>query len=257
MTATTTPLPADLRRQYQEEGFFILPAVIPTPMLDMLRQECGIFVERCDREMEARGKTVDGIIHKGKRYFISNRYHESQHLYKFIFSELLAEVCRATLGPQAYLFHEQWVVKGPEQGMKFAWHQDSGYVGYPHRPYLTCWCPLDDVTEANGTVYILPHNRGGTRQTIHTHTQEAGTNDLVGYHGPDPGMPVICPAGSIVAFSSYTLHRSGANTTSKMRRVYLPQYSAAPILRPEGRLHAFAVPFLRDGRIVYDHATDR
>ena len=43
----------------------------------------------------------------------------------------MADVCRATLGDTAYLFWEQYVVKGAEAGMKFSWHQDSGYVGYP------------------------------------------------------------------------------------------------------------------------------
>jgi hypothetical protein len=42
------------------------------------------------------------------------------------------------------------------------------------------------------------------------------TNDLVGYSVDDPGDPVIMPAGSMACFSS-TLHRSGANTTDRVR----------------------------------------
>jgi ectoine hydroxylase-related dioxygenase (phytanoyl-CoA dioxygenase family) len=145
--------------------------------------------------------------------------------------------------------------------MKFAWHQDSGYLKFHdpqtrHKPYLTCWCPLDDVSEKNGTVYLLPHSCGGTRHTIHEHTQESQTNDLVGYTGDDPGIPIVVPAGSIVAFTSFNLHRSGANTTSAMRRVYLPQYSSEPILRADGSLWAMAVPFVRDGKIVYSREED-
>ncbi len=151
----------------------------------------------------------------------------------------MAEVARATVGDEAYLFHEQWVVKGAEQGMKFAWHQDSGYVKWydpktNHKPYVTCWCTLDDVSEENGTVYLLPHSRGGTRGTIIDHFKEEGTNDLIGYTGSDPGDAIIVPAGSIVAFDSMVFHRCGPNKTENMRRIYLPQYSAAPILRPDG-----------------------
>ena len=61
------------------------------------------------------------------------------------------------------------------------------------------------------------------------------TNDQVCYFGSDPGMPVTAPAGSIVCFSSVVIHRSGANTTDRMRRVYLAQYSAEPILNEDGR----------------------
>lgn len=249
MTVTPAMITEKQRQQYHEEGYFILEGVIPPADLAMLREECDMFIAKIDAEMEQRGIETNGISHKGNRYFISNRYKESARLDTFLFGDLMAEVCKATLGDEAYLFHEQFVVKAAEKGMKFAWHQDSGYVGFPHRPYLTCWCTLDDVTEENGTVYILPYSRAGTTNLIE-HKREEGTNDLVGYHGDDPGIPVIAPAGSIAVFSSLTLHRSGRNQTQNARRIYLPQYSAEPIIRPDGRLHTFAEPLLRAGERV-------
>lgn len=249
------------RALYREEGYMILPGAIPAEMLAMLREECSYYLGYFDSIMDAKGVQTENISHRGKRYFINNRYRLSNRLWKFLFSDLMAEVARATVGPEAYLFHEQWVVKGAEQGMKFSWHQDSGYVKWydpatRHNPYVTCWCPLDDVSEENGTVYLLPHSRGGTRQRIIDHVQEEGTNDLVGYRGNDPGNVLIVPAGSIVAFDSYVLHRSGPNRTDRMRRVYLPQYSAAPILRPDGKPWAMATPFLSNGINVYRHEGD-
>lgn len=249
------------RELYRTEGYLILPAVIPPEMLNMLREECSYYLGYYDSIMDAKGVQVENLSHRGKRYFINNRYRLSNRLWQFIFSDLMAQVAQATVGDDAFLFHEQWVVKGAEQGMKFSWHQDSGYVKWydpttSHKPYVTCWCTLDDVSEENGTVYLLPHSRAGTRNTIIDHTREAGTNDLIGYTGPDPGDPVIVPAGSIVAFDSTVFHRSGPNKTERMRRIYLPQYSAAPILRPDGKPWAIATPFLKDGHKVYDHSSD-
>ena len=57
---------------------------------------------------------------------------------------------------------------------------------------------------------------------------------MIGYTGDDPGDPVVVPAGSIVCFSSTVLHRSGPNTTDHMRRVYVAQYSAEPLLDEDG-----------------------
>jgi len=249
------------RSRYRDEGFMVLKNVIPGDVLQMLREECSYFLGYYDSIMDAKGVTTEGISHRGKRYFVSNRYRLSSRLWQFIFSPMMAEVAKATVGPTAYLFNEQWVVKGAEQGMKFSWHQDSGYVKWydpttKHPPYVTCWVTLDDVNETNGTVYLLPHSRGGTKDRIIDHVQEAGTNDLIGYTGDDPGDPVIVPAGSIVAFTSYVLHRSGPNTTNRMRRVYLPQYSAQPIIRKDGKLWAMATPFLEDGKIIFDHEGD-
>jgi ectoine hydroxylase-related dioxygenase (phytanoyl-CoA dioxygenase family) len=227
----------------------------------MLREECSYYLGYYDSIMDAQGAQTNGLNHRGKRYFINNRYRLSSRLWRFIFGELMAAVVRAALGPDASLFHEQWVVKGAEQGMKFSWHQDSGYVKHnnpatTHKPYLTCWCTLDDVSEENGTVYLLPHSRAGTRDRILDHYKEEGSNDLIGYGGDDPGDPVIVPAGSIVAFDSYTLHRSGPNKTDRMRRVYLPQYSREPVHTAEGRQWAMATPFLKDSRVIYDRTGD-
>jgi len=256
MTVSSPPresiVPADQKAQYHDEGYMVLERVIPDDLLQMLREECSYFIGYADAGMDIEGKSSLGITHRGSRYFIGNKYRLSKRLHEFIYADFMADICHAALGDDVFLFNEQWVVKGAEQGMPFAWHQDSGYVkhGDPtttHKPYLTCWCTLDDVSIENGTVYVLPHSRAGTREQIFDHEKQDVTNDLVGYTGDDPGDPVIVPAGSVVAFSSYLFHRSGANTTDAMRRIYLAQYSANPILRPDGDLWAQAVPFLEDG----------
>jgi ectoine hydroxylase-related dioxygenase (phytanoyl-CoA dioxygenase family) len=251
MTLTAPELISDpQRKQYREEGYFILERAIPPAQLEALRNECQRFIDVINAEMDAEGVTVKGINHRDKRYFIARRHKDSPVLRDFLFGELMADVVRATVGPEAYLFVEQFVVKMAEVGMKFAWHQDSGYVGHPHPEYLSAWVAMDDMSEENGTIYVLPYSRAGVRDTV-KHVKESGTNDMVGYHGDDPGVPVIVPAGSIVCFSSNCFHRSGANTTKKPRRSYLCQYSPSPILTKDGtKPWCDAVPFLKDGRNV-------
>jgi ectoine hydroxylase-related dioxygenase (phytanoyl-CoA dioxygenase family) len=239
--------------QFQREGYFILESVIPENVVAALLDECMRLVDERDREMEAKGITIEGITHYKKRYFIHGRDSDSLIMTAFLFSELMAEICRATLGDSAYLFHEQYVVKAADTDSKFAWHQDSGYVGHYHRTYLSCWCALDDMTVENGTVYILPYSRDGRHSTddIIDHSVEGRTNDKVGYRGDDPGEPAIVPAGSIVVFSSRAFHRSGPNMTDKYRRCYLAQYSAEPIMnRDDTELWGRAEPVLQNGAHV-------
>ena len=219
--------------QYQREGYFILESVIPENVVAALLDECMRMVSERDREMEAKGVKTEGITHYKKRYFISGRDADSPIMTEFLFSELMAEICRATLGDTAYLFHEQYVVKAADSDSKFAWHQDSGYVGHYHRAYLSCWCALDDMSIENGTVYILPYSRDGRHST------------------DDPGLPAIVPAGSIVVFSSRAFHRSGPNLTDNYRRCYLAQYSAEPIMNRDGtELWGRAEPILENGERV-------
>ncbi len=261
MAEPAMEITSEQRELFREEGYMILEGIIPDDMLVMLREECSYFLGYMDAQMDADKQHAYDINHRGKRYFISNRYRLSPRMWRFIFSPLMADLCQTALGPNVCLFNEQWVVKGAEQGMKFAWHQDSGYVKHRdtktrHKPYLTCWCTLDDVSEENGTVYLLPHSRGGTSHTIYDHTREEGTNDLIGYTGNDPGIPIIAPAGSIVAFTSFNFHRSGTNTSPRMRRIYLPQYSSEPIMTSDGQRWGMAVPFVKDGEIIYNRATE-
>ena len=247
--------------EYRETGFTILPSVIDTGTLEMLREESAYFVGYTDAVMDAKGIEVMGITHRGKRYFISNRYRSSTRISSFLFGPLMAEITTSFLGDTVYLFNEQWVVKGADQGMKFAWHQDSGYVkafdpATTHPPYLTCWCALDDMTEANGTISVLPHDVLGTRDRILDHRREEETNDLVGYRGNESGELVTMSAGSVAVFSSTTMHRSGPNTTEGQRRVYLAQYSASPLTSSNGELWSQAVPFVKQGELVYSKKDD-
>ncbi len=241
-------------KQYNEKGYCILERAIPQAHLENLRAECGRYIAMMNAEMDRQGMDTIGISHRNKRYFISLKHKESAKVTNFLFSPTMAEVTRALLGATVYLFYEQYVVKSAEVGMKFSWHQDSGYVNsrgdVPHQPYLSCWCPLDDVTVENGTVYVLPYDRAGTREII-PHQLDLETNDRIGYFGDDPGEAAIAPAGSIVAFSSVALHRSGPNTTDKMRRVYLAQYSPEVILKADkSGPWGLAVPFVQNGQNV-------
>lgn len=237
------------KKQYSDEGYFIVERVIPEAHLELLRGACARFIDRANAEMDEQGTDVLGLTRRNSRYFVTHPSLEMPELLDFTFSDVMAAICRATLGPEVYLFYEQYVVKAAERGMKFSWHQDSGYVDVPHPPYLTCWCALDDMSEENGTVYVLPYPRAGVRAKVE-HVQDEEVGDLVGYFGDDPGVPVIVPAGSIAVFSSVTFHRSGFNTTDRMRRVYLAQYASGIIYNAESQPWGRFEPFLKDGRRV-------
>ena len=242
--------------QYHDEGYTVLERVIPEEHLEALRAEAQHHIDLIHAEMDAQGSDTLGISHRDKRYFISNKHPNSEALKNFLFSDFMGNIAQAILGEDVYLFYEQYVIKAAEKGMKFSWHQDSGFVGFDHQPYLSCWCALDDMTEENGTIYVLPYSRAGTRDLVE-HAVEEGTNDKIGYHGDDPGDPVVVPAGSIALFSSHTFHRSGVNTTPNMRRSYLAQYSAGPMGNDDAQKGAktLAVPFIEDGKRVYGSKT--
>ena len=221
-------------RAYADEGWFVVKNALDRESIELLRRECQRFMDERDAEMDAAGTDVIGLDRRGQRYFVNDCSARSEPLRQFLLGETMREVCLATVGEDAYLFNDQFVVKGTDGETSFSWHQDGGYIPYSHPPYVTCWIALDDVDEANGSVYVLPYDRAGTREIV-PHRRDPATNDLVGYFGDDPGVPAIVPAGSIVSFSSTVFHRSGTNKTDRLRRVYVAQYSGEPILDADGK----------------------
>ena len=247
----TTPLITDeQRQQYLEEGYFVLERVLSPDQLELLRGVADFAVTKADQQMDAEGVDSLGLTTRGKRYFASLIYRDQPQLRAFLFSELMADICRATLGDEAHLFWEQYVIKAGDPDTTFAWHQDSGYVHENHEPYLTCWIALDDITADNGPVFLLPYSRSGIRSYI-KHIRDDRVNDQVCYFGSDPGIPALVPAGSVVVFSSVVIHRSGPNLTDQLRRVYLAQYSNEVITTADGREPwGPSEQFLRNGQMV-------
>jgi hypothetical protein len=154
--AISAPLVSPEQAQhFRDDGFFVLGGVVPPVDLETLRNECQRFIDEREAERDRLGADTIDLDHRGQRYF-AHAWGKSPPVERFLRSDLVLQIAQAALGDTVYLFNEQYLLKAAERGMKFGWHQESGFIPYAHRPYLTCWIALDDVSEANGTVYLLP-----------------------------------------------------------------------------------------------------
>src|SRR5687767_4209089 len=187
MTVSALHITSEHMRQFRAEGFFVLNHIVPPGDLDTLRGECQRFIDERDQEMDRLGVDKLDLDRRGSRYFV-HAYGKSPAVERFLSSELMVQIAQAALGDAVYLFNEQYVVKAAEQGMPFSWHQDSGFIDYPHRPYLTCWIALDDMTEANGTGVSAPlfACRNARRHQAHTRRGEQRSGRLLRTR---PGRP--------------------------------------------------------------------
>ena len=240
------------KQQYREEGYFILEDVLDSDDLQMLRAKCDGLIAEQEAEMDRLGTDELELSRRNSRYFVFLAFKDHPDLASFIFSDRFAEICGATVGDDALLFWEQFVVKGTSGTTKaaFSWHQDAGYVdGLPVPHYVNAWIALDDVSENNGTIYILPYSKAGTRERIE-HRVDPDTGDRVGYFGEEPGVPVVAGAGSIAVFSSTSFHRSGPNVTPNRRRAYALQFAREPVHRDDGSIMGLEEWFLKGGKRV-------
>lgn len=251
MTASTPfRIPDAQRRQYREEGYFILGKTIPDDHLALLRNEYEALTAALHQEMDRRGVDAIGVNQRNRQYLLAGCHNKRPALEQFLFSEVMAEVCQATLGDEAYFLWDQFIVKGPGMELPFKWHQDGGCIDHDHRTYMVCWCAMDDVSVESGAVNVLPFSKAGVRERA-PHRRDPETNELIGYFGSEPGVPIVGPAGCMGVYTSVNFHRSGPNMTDRMRRAYLIQYSAEPMMNRDGTgLFGYAVPFLKGGERV-------
>ena len=229
---------------FRRQGFIVFENAVPQEQLSELRHACDALLAE---PVDDGGGTRHRIGLGTARRFLAHRHAEFPAVEQFLLSPTVAGRLSPTLASrEAYLFNEQFVVKGAGTGASFAWHQDGAYVGFDHRAYVTVWIALDDASVDNGCIWVLPRDLDAEPR-LDPHHWNDQTNDLSGYQGDDPGQPIECPAGTMLVFSSLTLHRSGSNTTERPRRAYVCQYSAAPIRDPAtGALKRFAKPVPMD-----------
>lgn len=224
---------------FRRDGYEVFTQELSEPDLAMLRDTCDTLLAEPPQD---GGQGLHNIGLGEQRRFLRHRHGDFPELQAFVLGQTMGRIARECLQADPLLFNEQFVVKGAGKGASFAWHQDSAYVGFDHRPYVTVWIALDDATEENGCVYLLPRDIDA-QPGIDPHEWQDDTKELNGYFGEETGAAMRCRAGDIVAFSSLTLHRSGPNTTAKPRRAYIAQYSAEPIRDPAtGDLKRFATP---------------
>ena len=140
---------------FRHNGYCILENGLTSDELGALRAAADELL--AEPPVDGGGRFHD-IGRGDDRRFLRQRHADYPAIAEFLFSDRMKETATALLDASPFLFNEQFVVKGSQTGATFAWHQDGAYVGFDHAPYLTVWIALDEVTDDNGCLYILPRN---------------------------------------------------------------------------------------------------
>lgn len=238
---------ADQKAAFAEQGFFVTDRLYDDRTLDEIAAEFDRVRAEEDRALGDGGSR--GITHRGKRYFLAGLHSRSEACRRMVTGPALTELAVALLGPEVRLYWNQAVIKPPHQGAAFAWHQDTGYVPIEPQEYLTCWLAVDRTTVENGCIWVIP---GSHHWGLQPHHRDETLGDMVGYSGPEKGIPVPLERGQLAIFSSLTLHSSGPNTTDGSRRAYVIQYAPTHAVNPRtGEPWGDCLPVARGGEPLF------
>lgn len=208
------------RRQYNEDGYCVLPDVVPPDVIETLIAE----VDRLERVGENRLRGMrEGrafIARADEITFTTHIVRNSPFARRFYTSELFCDIVFDIIGPDVRLYWDQAVYKKPFSPQPFPWHQDNGYTFVEPQQYLTCWVALSDSDESNGGLQMVPG--------VHTLGTVQHRRTPLGYvcyeQTPPSARSLTTKAGTIVCMAGTTPHQTGPNSTGEIRRALVAQF---------------------------------
>ena len=235
---STTTAKSDVQT-YREQGYLILGDVVGPELLEVLRAET---IAIC----RGRRGDVDGVMPSSEADDDATvlRRHLCVHFPHKV-SSVMADSARlpgvvdqltSVIGPNVKLMQSMLFIKSEGRPGQ-AWHQDEAHIPTRDRSLTAAWIALDDATVENGCLWVIPgSHRSGV--IFPTRPQDDDRFDCTdeaydfGYREQD-AVPVEIPAGSVLLFDGYLLHRSLPNSGRHgMRRALVNHYMSAESLLP-------------------------
>jgi hypothetical protein len=233
-------LPRHARDEFAETGFFTLARITTDEEVDWLRDvydalfagEGGAFVMRDVnvRVDEQRGDRVSQIIRPELTL---------PALRKTLFWRNSRRLAAQLLGiePERMDGWGHMVRKAPRDTEHVPWHQDEGYWD-PSFDYLGLgvWMPLDPATVESGCMSMIPgSHKGGVRTHKHTDGDPMVTVIVCDDVDPTQAVPRPVEVGGASFHHCRTMHGSGPNRSSQVRRAYINEWQSVPV--PRARPH--------------------
>jgi ectoine hydroxylase-related dioxygenase (phytanoyl-CoA dioxygenase family) len=223
-------LTAAERAAYARDGYAVVPAVFPAAGLAAIDAEI-------DRLITVPGNEA-GPGRAGWIYDIARR---SEITRDFAEDERLLALVRDVVRPGLAIHSTKLVTKLPHSDDVCHWHQDEAFYLKPEdsdthsRTRMSVWVPLQDATEANGCLWVVPgSHRWGMEEWV---WQDSGTcQKRISRHewADAHATPLPVGAGSVVLFSAWTWHHSRNNRTDGIRRAFIVSYQEATVRRGAG-----------------------
>jgi phytanoyl-CoA hydroxylase len=225
--------PVEQRAAYEQDGYLVFPELLDASELAALRSALAEVRRDADGLTETNDKfsitrTEDGG-YSVRRIFDPIARHPAFH--DLVLNPKILDVVENLIGPDIQLHHTKLNLKPPSsREARFEWHQD--YPFFPHTNFdlLAVMVFLDDSTEENGCLSIIPgSHRWGPRNHLFAKDGAFSSQleDKSILEDRSRWVHVPVPAGGIELHHCNMLHSSTANRGTRPRSAMVIQYRAA------------------------------
>ena len=221
-----------IKTQYDINGYVVVPSMFNSDEVALLRNTTDDIIE------SARGKSQSDAIHdledshdpKGSPRVrrIKDPVQQFDAYDALARNEKLLSVVRTLLGNDVRFHSSKINIKSAEYGAAVEWHQDWAFYPHTNDAVLAVGVALEDLTEDNGPLMVIPGSHRGPVYDHHTDGAFCGAiaaGDVADQS--DNAIPLIGPAGSVTIHHVRTLHGSAINRSKQPRPLLLISYTAA------------------------------
>ncbi|KAK7070992.1 hypothetical protein SK128_027387 [Halocaridina rubra] len=227
------------RAFYEENGFLVIPNLVPHDLIDIWKAR---FLDLVEGRAEVGGMTVMKDISLRGVKGVSGELLVNK-IQDFVWDDILSAHCQLPkildyvecfTGPNIMAMHTMLINKPPDPGTRTSrhpLHQDLHY--FPFRPanrIVCAWTAMEKITEDNGCLFVVPGSHKGKLEQHDYPDWEKGVNKM--YHGvrgfDDAPKAMLCmEKGDTVFFHPVLLHGSGDNRTDRFRKAISCHYAAS------------------------------
>ncbi len=217
--------------RYRTESHVVIPSVFDKRELAQVDQtireltEQAIEAGEADKLMELEPEPVDGV-RVPRRIF--NPFEQHECFRNLATDDRILGRIESLIGPNIALQHSKLNMKLAKVGSVVEWHQDLAYFPHTNSDLVTTLIYLDDATEENGCLQVLP----GHHDHFFDHRLPDGSFAGMITESIDDGrfvkpVSLAAPPGSVIFMHCITPHSSLPNKSNKPRRTLIFEYRAA------------------------------
>ena len=224
------PLTQSQIDHYRTEGYVVVESLFSPEDLARVDAAISEFVERA-----LAGEDMSQVLElepdpvEGKRVprRIYNPYDQHEAFRGLATNPRVLDKIETLIGPGFNLHHSKLNMKPARVGSVVDWHQDLAYFPHTNDDLVTTLVYLDDATEENGCLQVLPrhHHHYFNHATPEGNFSGMISEDLGNNRYGRP-VALAAPAGSAIFMHCVTPHSSLPNRSSRARRTLIFEYRA-------------------------------
>ncbi|HJL89910.1 MAG TPA: phytanoyl-CoA dioxygenase family protein [Acidimicrobiales bacterium] len=243
--------------EFWREGVLTVHDAVSVELLEALRSDFASWVEESRGHTSPYGEIIDGR----KRFDLQGGHTAelpalrrvaapteiSPAYFDAMADSPMTDMVADLIGPDVKLHHTKINSKLPGAATEVKWHQDFPYTPHTNTDVVTALLMVDEVTEENGPLEVLPGSHLGPIHSLWHDGRFTGAvaDDSVA-EMRSSGRTCSGPAGSVCLMHTMLAHGSAPNLSQLPRTLFIAVYSAGDAIP----LTRNPVPTVHEGLFV-------